>query len=181
MVGLGWAGPQPRFHVFGPAMRAAEAHEQSGPPGAVHADHRFAAALRGGGGGPQSPPGPRSELAPALVRAEWDGWAPAGWRATASGTRLRDGGSGRGLRRLSSCASICATPGPAALAEEEAAAAQGSGLAWAGGDGTTGCGQAGGEGGVGGSVVLWATGQLGDGWVGSVVAEAAVVWREGGT
>ena len=63
---------QPRYHVFGPALRSAEAHEQAGLPGTVHADFTFAAALRA------TPALPPPTLQDAFA-------APSGWRAAPSG------------------------------------------------------------------------------------------------
>ncbi len=72
---------QPRYHVFGPALQAAEVHEQAGLAGTAHADCTFATALRATPG--LSPPAMDGALA-----------APLGWRAARSGKAY--GGSGMG-------------------------------------------------------------------------------------
>jgi hypothetical protein len=61
---------QSRYHVFGPALQAAETHEQEGPAGAVHTDVNFAAALCAA---PSS--------SPLSLALQGNLKAPPGWRA----------------------------------------------------------------------------------------------------
>ena len=75
---------QPRLHLFGEGMRAAESHEQAGEADAVHVNHAFMTALgrgSGGGGGYSTAATPGVTTVAAL----------GGWGVSESGTCTRFG------------------------------------------------------------------------------------------